>query len=276
MAIQELRAEGLSAAYSNLPIGSKAKLTNPASGLEIEVTIIEQILKADRQYIDLSPAAALALEIGPGGGPVLVMPLSPQQDLFAVKEAAKPEPQILTEVDVNRPANKEPFNIIINNYIIHPQNPLQPKDADDKLTQENKPPEPKIDNSIDTPAISEYIDLPEPEPEVAVLPPPEPEPEIQASKVIVFSSPPVHDIQIIPGLPDPNTDKKYRLLVGAFPAVENAFLAYLQLQAAGFDVAQEQNDNVCKIFADGIPASMVYYATQRLGAIGFQQVWIQD
>jgi hypothetical protein len=92
----------------------------------------------------------------------------------------------------------------------------------------------------------------------------------------LYTSPPVNNIRIIPGLPDPHGNKVYRLLVGTYQGVENAFRVHQQLQAAGFDVAQEQAGDMCRLFAVNIPASRVYYAAQRLGAIGFEQVWIHE
>ena len=64
--------EGLTAHHPALPIGSKARITNIANGKEIEVTIIDPRINPDStRIIDLSPAAARALDIG-FGGPVIV------------------------------------------------------------------------------------------------------------------------------------------------------------------------------------------------------------
>jgi rare lipoprotein A (peptidoglycan hydrolase) len=63
--------EGLTAHHTALPIGSKAKVTNIANGKEIEVTITGRINPDISRVIDLSPAAARALDIG-FGGPVIV------------------------------------------------------------------------------------------------------------------------------------------------------------------------------------------------------------
>jgi cell division protein FtsN len=89
--------------------------------------------------------------------------------------------------------------------------------------------------------------------------------------------PPVDNIQIIPGLPNPNSNRIYRLQVGAFSGVESATRAVRQLQVAGFDVVQElAENNLYRVLAVGIPAHNVYNAAQRLGAIGFKQVWVRD
>jgi hypothetical protein len=71
MATQELRDDGLCAAHRSLPLGSKVKVTNAVNGKEIEVIITMRIPLSSERIIDLSPGAALALDIG-FGGPVVI------------------------------------------------------------------------------------------------------------------------------------------------------------------------------------------------------------
>ena len=79
MATQENTDEGLTIHHPTLPIGSKAKVTNIANGKEIEVIIVSPRIPASAtRVIDLSPSAALALDIGKGG-PVIIKELPPQQ-----------------------------------------------------------------------------------------------------------------------------------------------------------------------------------------------------
>jgi hypothetical protein len=61
-------------------------------------------------------------------------------------------------------------------------------------------------------------------------------------------------------------------IVGNYPDTDSAFRVYRQLQAAGFEAVQEQVGNIYKVFAVGIPAPSVYYATRRLGAIIVEQL----
>jgi len=274
-ATQEMKTEGMSAAHSRIPIGSKAKITNPANGLEIEVTITAQIPESSQRIIDLSPSAARALDIG-SGGPVMVVSLSSQSPQDPASQSS--------EVDVQM--GKQPFNITINNYIMNP----------DKLgSPENRPESPVQDvkteqgNAADLPYMAAEtavlpVTRPSVQPEAPSSAQPAAQPAVQpaaqpadlSAKTSLFTAPPVYDPQIIPGLPNPNTNKVYRLMVGTYPGVDSAFAVYRQLQAAGFDVIQEQAGDMCKVFAAGIPASRVYYAAKRLGAIGFSQIWIQE
>jgi len=92
----------------------------------------------------------------------------------------------------------------------------------------------------------------------------------------LFTAPPVNNVRIIPALPNPHSGKTYRLLVGTYPGIDSAFHVYRQLKAAGFEAIQEQAGTMCRVYAAGIPAASVYYAAQRLGAIGFEQVWVHE
>jgi rare lipoprotein A (peptidoglycan hydrolase) len=79
MATQENTDKGLTIHHPTLPIGSKAKVTNIANGKEIEVTIVSpRIPPSATRVVDLSPSAALALDIGKGG-PVIIKEPPPQQ-----------------------------------------------------------------------------------------------------------------------------------------------------------------------------------------------------
>jgi hypothetical protein len=91
-----------------------------------------------------------------------------------------------------------------------------------------------------------------------------------------YTAPPVSNVQIIPALPSPHSGKTYRLLVGNYSSVDSAFHVYRQLMQAGFQAVQEQAGAMFRVFAVDIPAPSVYYAAQRLGAIGFEQVWIHE
>ena len=92
----------------------------------------------------------------------------------------------------------------------------------------------------------------------------------------LFDAPPVAQVQII-GLPSPNSGRVYRLQIGAFSSAETAARAVRQLQAAGFDATQElTSNNMRRVFAAGIPAASVSDAAQRLGSIGFSQVWVRE
>ena len=58
--------------------------------------------------------------------------------------------------------------------------------------------------------------------------------------------------------------------------MDSANRAIRQLEAAGFDTVIEHAENLYRVLAVGIRAPNVFFAVQRLGAIGFSQVWIRE
>ena len=66
-ATQQMQDAGLTAAHPSLPYGSRVRVTNLATGREAEVTITGRIPASRDRIIDLSPAAAQAVDLGTGG-----------------------------------------------------------------------------------------------------------------------------------------------------------------------------------------------------------------
>jgi len=153
-ATQEMQADGLSAAHSSLPIGSKVRVTNVTNNTEIEVTITQRIPSSPDRVIDLSPGAAFALDLDPGGTVLLSVPSPPRprplppetpvitlgpdtepeeiepEPVFIVSEPEiQPEPQIQPEPEIqpvpavaSAPEQPQlPMNIIINNFFATPE-----------------------------------------------------------------------------------------------------------------------------------------------------------
>jgi hypothetical protein len=85
----------------------------------------------------------------------------------------------------------------------------------------------------------------------------------------------VRPLQIIPGLPDPNGNKIYRLQVGSFSAQEAAAKTAQFVRNAGFNVVQERDGSNFRVIVPDIPAAMVHSTAQRLGAIGIGEIWIR-
>ena len=92
-------------------------------------------------------------------------------------------------------------------------------------------------------------------------------------------SPPVvqpEAVRIIPGLPDQNSGKIYRLQVGAYPTVEAANRAADIVEMAGFNAVKEYSGSTYRVMAVDIAAVDVYQASVRLGSVGFSQVWVRE
>ena len=87
---------------------------------------------------------------------------------------------------------------------------------------------------------------------------------------------PFNEMVIIPSLPDPNTNKVYRLQVGSYAMPEAANITEQCVRDAGFRSAQERHGSMNRVLAMGIRAADVRSAVQRLGAAGFKEVWIRE
>jgi cell division septation protein DedD len=87
---------------------------------------------------------------------------------------------------------------------------------------------------------------------------------------------PVTQPRVIPGIPDPNNGRIYRLQVGAFSSPETATIIARQVGSAGFNVVMELSGSMYRVLATDVPAFMVSSAIQRLGVIGINQVWIRE
>jgi len=84
------------------------------------------------------------------------------------------------------------------------------------------------------------------------------------------------DSMVMPGLPDPNSNKRYRLQVGAFISQNAAAHTFRSLQDAGFNPVYEHSQNFYRVIIADVPASGVASTVQRLGAIGITQIWVRE
>jgi len=149
-----------------------------------------------------------------------------------------PEPQVAPP--------PPPINIVIHNYVGKPQ-PGQ-------LVEGAMPP--------DYPSGPSVSFSPAPAPAPAVTAPP-------ARQAVGGST-------VTPGLPDPNSNKKYRLQVGAFNSQNAAAQTFKSLQDAGFNPIYENSQNFYRIIIADVPAANVASTVQRLMSIGISQIWIRD
>jgi len=92
----------------------------------------------------------------------------------------------------------------------------------------------------------------------------------------LYRDTPVTDVLVIPDLPNPSSDKTYRLITGNYISEGNASKVRQYLLASGFSARQEYVNGAYRVFAADIPASSVYHAVLRMGAIGFAQIEIQE
>jgi len=85
------------------------------------------------------------------------------------------------------------------------------------------------------------------------------------------------DLEIIPGLPDANSGKIYRLQLGtSFPTKDAANEMAEMIAGVGFKVALELDGPQYRVTAVDIPSTMVFFALQRLGFMGIRQIWVKE
>jgi hypothetical protein len=81
---------------------------------------------------------------------------------------------------------------------------------------------------------------------------------------------------VSPGLPDPNSNKKYRLQVGAFTDQNAAAATFRSLQDAGFNPVYEHSQTFYRVIIADVPASSVASTVQKLVSIGINQIWVRE
>ena len=88
----------------------------------------------------------------------------------------------------------------------------------------------------------------------------------------------LEDMEIIPGLPDSGSGEIFRLQVGPVYATEESALEIARLVGAiGFNTSLERDGlHQYRVITTDIPASMIPFAAQRLGAVGIRQIWVRD
>jgi cell division protein FtsN len=76
--------------------------------------------------------------------------------------------------------------------------------------------------------------------------------------------------------PDPASNNRYRLQVGAFPVSSDAAKAFTLLKDAGFTPSKEQYKNLTRVFIAGVKAKDVNSYTRRIAELGFREVYITE
>lgn len=112
-----------------------------------------------------------------------------------------------------------------------------------------------------------YVPTPPPAVEYRYIPTPPPEP--------MYLPPPLN-VRVIPSLPDPNSPKIYRIQVGAYSVHSTADRIAQQLRAAGLQAGVEYYNSLLRVYVQGVRASDACSVVQKLGTLGFQEVWIRE
>ena len=100
----------------------------------------------------------------------------------------------------------------------------------------------------------------------------------QTPPVNIYQSPypQIAGIEVIPGWPDPYTNKIYRIQIGSFSSPGAAAIVEQQARNAGFITGCEMYGSLNRVLVLNIPAAEVYNSVVRLVAVGLRQFWIRD
>jgi len=302
-ATQELRAAGLSIAHPSLPLNSRIMVANTLTGQEIEATVVGRILASTYRIADLSPDAWRDLELSedseiriytsPHVLPRPIVAVSPQVE--PASEATSLPVQDATDPEITARIRALETWVVLHSPDPEVMNRLRALEAREREDVPRSA-DPEIIERLA--ALEAMVTQYRPDPEItARLAALEARPEVQeavevrevvniqpAAPVVLHVHPQVtqhvpHFVvmpRVIPGLPDPNTGRTYRLQVGAFSVRQTADRVSWQLSSLGFNVAQEWTGAVYRVLATDVPAAMVSPAIQRLGTIGIEQVWVRD
>ena len=83
-------------------------------------------------------------------------------------------------------------------------------------------------------------------------------------------------LNIIPGLPDLNSNKVFKVQVGAYKNNENAQRSYDTLKSACFNPEYEQIDDICRVIICNVKASDIPAVASRLAAAGFSEILLRE
>ena len=295
-ATHELQDAGLSAAHFNIPLGSKVKISNAETGKEIEVTIRGRIPLSSNRIVDLSPAAwdALALTadtdvrlVPPpthapaGGGGNTAVTRAPSTSTgdqeggqwFTIQ--VHPEASPVSSWEIKIIAGDEERQLTIQGrptpHITDGNEGRQPVVQSRSAPQVTTWDEESLDREEIVEEFGEevanaYF------PEYAEENTGKSAAEADYSALVLTHTP----IKVVPGLPNPNSRKTYRLQVGAYARAETADFAECALKDAGFKTKREAHGSLTRVLAVGIAAADVKSAVQTIESAGFGEVWVRE
>lgn len=264
----------MTAAHPNLPFGTVLRITNTHNGKQVTVRVNDRGPFVAARIIDLSRAAAEALDmVVTGTAPVVVESLiqGPVQTASAAPEIIDlPAPPVSSVP----PAGPSPA-------------PAVPA-ADPDIAVREVPPaaapvlpeRPVSVTASPQPAVSAPVTQAAPPKQPAPLPPEHPPAAPQVKPVQTAQTAPsartVRPAEVKPQLPDPGSTKQYRIQVGSYKIARNAVDAFDKLKNSGLQPAYERHGEYYRVVLAGIRASDIQSLAETLGKAGFREVLIRE
>jgi len=240
----------------------------------------------DYEYIDNTGAAGTGnptvINDGTQGYSEQRLTLPNSQPIYlyfynTVQNPTPPEPQTPSPTTPAQPVKptaappREPEPVIEYRYVPEPAAPPAPAPEPIYIPAPQieyiyiQPPAPQVEYI--------YIQPPEPQIEYIYLPPPQVEP------IYVPPAPPPPpplQIRVIPGLPNPDSKKIYRLQVGSYAVHNTAEKMAQRIRSAGLQAGVENYNSLKRVFVPGVRAADAYSTVQMLEFLGFKEVWIRE
>jgi cell division septation protein DedD len=200
-----------------------------------------------RESRDIKEAANTRLATAPQNPAVAQTPVTPQQQIMIVPGSSAPVyPPASHQITVHPPAGGVPQASATSAPTIVTPAPVV-------VTQPSAPASASASSSAYSPPAT-----------VVQSAPPSPSPV------------PPGEVQVLPGLPDRSSRKIFRLQVAAFSSIDGSSRVCQTLRAAGFNVVLEQYGSLYRVMVTGIPSADVWPVAQRLGSMGFRQIWVRE
>jgi len=228
------------AAHPSLPFGTILTITNKQNMKQVTIRVNDRGPFVSSRIIDLSMAAAEALDmINTGTAPVIV---------------ERAQNSKLGPVLGSLTANSD-LEVAYETEEIMKQKPRAASSAQ----AASSAPEPTTQLEIinvpaDSPLVQEFINAPAP--------------AAQGSNVPAA--------RIVGGIPPATSSKSYRLQVGAFTVPRNALNAFDKLKNAGLNPAYEQNGEFYRVVLAGLKATEIQAIAQILANNGFPEALIRE
>jgi rare lipoprotein A len=239
------------AAHPTLPFGTILTVTNKQNMKQVTIRVNDRGPFVAARIIDLSMAAAEALDmIRSGTAPVII---------------EKTINTVLGPVLGPALGNETPIPIIVTATPVTASNVYGGSETEELLKQ--KPSVVQTTSTVQAAPTAQAVPEPTTRLEIVNVPPDSP-------MVLEYYNAPA--AKIVGGIPSATSAKSYRLQVGAFTVPRNALNAFDKLKSAGLNPAYEQNGEFYRVVLAGLKASEIQAIAQILANNGFQEAVIRE
>ena len=229
------------AAHPNLPFGTVLIVTNTQNKRQVTVRVNDRGPFVAARIIDLSTAAAIALDmISTGTAPVLV------EQVANISLGPLSGTAVLQTQQTTVQAAVPPVIPTVLPAEVSAEIPTEVPAAQVELAAAEIP--------AQIPQAPHVSNIPQPE---------------QLSN-------PVPAARILGGIPPAGSSATYRLQVGAYKVPRNALETFNKLKNAGLNPEYEQNEDLYRVVLAGLKAEEIQAIAQTLGISGFSEAILRE